>query len=166
MTISKSQQNLFHIFKVFDQSLSHNLSFHMSHFFLISLVFALLSISSPFCILSFSPGPIVLSIENTLRSNERLIHHDVKYLSNYHNMVMLSCVHISFQNRIILNKNNIIWRLFYLFYYLHSNIVTYASDTCLVGSLTFKLKMTVTDNKWNSIEGLICVIEKLLCVVH
>ena len=49
---------------------------------------------------------IVLSIENTLRSNERLIHHDVKYLSNYHNMVMLSCVCISFQNRIILNKNN------------------------------------------------------------
>ena len=49
---------------------------------------------------------IVLSIENTLRSKERLIQHNVKYLSNYHNMVMLSCVHISFQNRIILNKNN------------------------------------------------------------
>ena len=49
---------------------------------------------------------IVLSIENTLRSKERLMQHDVKYLSNYHNMVMLSCVCISFQNRIILNKNN------------------------------------------------------------
>ena len=49
---------------------------------------------------------IVLSFGNTLRANERLIQHDVKYLSNYHNMVMLSCVHISFQNRIILNKNN------------------------------------------------------------
>ena len=49
---------------------------------------------------------MALSIENTLRSEGRLIQHDVKYLSNYHNMVMLSCMRISFQNRIILNKNN------------------------------------------------------------
>ena len=48
---------------------------------------------------------IVLSIENTLRSKERLIQHDVKYLSNYHNMVMLSCVHISpFKTELSLTK--------------------------------------------------------------
>ena len=48
---------------------------------------------------------VVLSIENTLRSKERLMQHDVKYLSNYHNMVMLSCVHISpFKTELSLTK--------------------------------------------------------------
>ena len=48
---------------------------------------------------------MALSIENTLRSEGRLIRHDVKYLSNHHNMVMLSCVHISpFKTELSLTK--------------------------------------------------------------